>query len=140
MYCEKSRERANLELVGVQDVPELAAVKTQQPIVSDEEHRVLQFRPRTQFQPAGQRIGMGKLVQLDDSLPEPNDLSRYEQPRDEPDDFRHRMLANIAAVAFTIALMAIGIWLAKSIADLRNTQDCVLMGRHDCARIFVPHS
>jgi hypothetical protein len=115
-------------------------VKTQQPIVSDDEHRVLQFRPRAQFHQPGHRNGMGKLVQLDDNLPEPNDLSRYEHPRDEPDDFRHRMLANIAAVAFTIALMAIGIWLAKSIADLRNTQDCVLMGRHDCARIFVPHS
>ena len=33
----------------------------------------------------------------------------------------------------------IGIWLAVSIADLRKTQDCVLMGRRDCARIAVPH-
>ena len=53
----------------------------------------------------------------------------------EPDDFRHRMLANIAAFAFTLALTAIGIWLAMSIADLRKTQDCVLMGRRDCAQI-----
>ena len=66
-----------------------------------------------------------------------SDLSRYERPRDEPDDFRHRMLANIAAFAFTVALTAIGIWLAMSIADLRKTQDCVLMGRRDCARISV---
>ena len=64
-----------------------------------------------------------------------NDLSRYERRRDEPDDFRHRMLANVAALAFTVALTAIGIWLAMSIADLRKTQDCVLMGRRDCARI-----
>ena len=63
------------------------------------------------------------------------DLSRYERPRDEPDDFRHRMLANIAAFAFTVALTAIAIWLAMSIADLRRTQDCVLMGRRDCVRI-----
>jgi hypothetical protein len=49
------------------------------------------------------------------------------------------MLANIAAFAFTIALTAIGIWLAMSIADLRNTQDCVLMGRRDCAPISTPH-
>ena len=54
---------------------------------------------------------------------------------DEPDDFRHRMLANVAAFAFTVALTAIGIWLAMSIADLRRTQDCVLMGRRDCVRI-----
>jgi hypothetical protein len=66
-------------------------------------------------------------------------LSRYERDRDEPDDFRHRMLANVAAIAFTIALIAIGIWLAKSIADLRRTQDCVLMGRRDCARIITPN-
>ena len=72
---------------------------------------------------------------MPDEEREPNDLSRYEQPRDEPDDFRHRMLANIAAFAFTVALTAIGIWLAMSIADMRKTQDCVLMGRRDCARI-----
>jgi hypothetical protein len=71
--------------------------------------------------------------------PEPLDLSRYEKPRPEPDNFRHRMLANIAALAFTIALTAIGIWLAVSIADLRRTQDCVLMGRRDCAKITTPH-
>ena len=48
------------------------------------------------------------------------------------------MLANIAAFAFTVALTAIGIWLAMSIADLRRTQDCVLMGRRDCVRISTP--
>jgi len=69
-----------------------------------------------------------------------NDLSRYERDREEPDDFRHRMLANVAAFAFTIALLAIGIWLAMSIANLRRTQDCVLMGRHDCVRISAPHT
>ena len=68
------------------------------------------------------------------------DLSRYERLNDEPDDFRHRMLANIAAFAFTLALTAIGIWLAMSIADLRKTQDCVLMGRRDCAHISTPRS
>jgi len=48
------------------------------------------------------------------------------------------MLANVAALAFTVALTAIGIWLAMSIADLRKTQDCVLMGRRDCAQISTP--
>ena len=65
-------------------------------------------------------------------------MSGYEQDRQPPDDFRHRMLANLAAFALTVALIAIGIWLAMSIADLRNTQDCVLMGRRDCARISTP--
>jgi len=50
------------------------------------------------------------------------------------------MWANAAALAFTVALTAIGIWLAMSIADMRKTQDCVLMGRRDCAPITTPHS
>ena len=98
---------------------------------------MLQFRPRTSPSPAPPR-GSGTVQPLR-VAPEPLDLSRYEQPRAEPDDFRHRMLANIAALAFTIALTAIGIWLAVSIADLRRTQDCVLMGRRDCAKITTPY-
>jgi len=108
-------------------------VKTQRPIISDEEHVVLKFRPRTSAQPPGGREETDPAK----ASPAANDLSRYERPRDEGDDFRHRMLANVAALAFTVALTAIGIWLAVSIADLRKTQDCVLMGRRDCARISV---
>ena len=114
-------------------------MKTQQPIASEDEHRVLKFRPRTLAHPPGRRGDVGGQALQDDARPEPNDLSRYERHRNEPDDFRHRMLANVAALAFTVALTAIGIWLAMSIADLRKTQDCVLMGRRDCARISTPH-
>ena len=94
---------------------------------------VLKFRPRTSADPPGRREESGPVKGPHTA----DDLSRYERPRDEPDDFRHRMLANVAALAFTVALTAIGIWLAVSIADLRKTQDCVLMGRRDCARISV---
>ena len=109
-------------------------MNTQRPITTDDEHRVLKFRPRTLARPPGVS------VQKPDSTREPNDLSRYERDRDEPDDFRHRMLANLAALAFTVALTAIGIWLAMSIADMRKTQDCVLMGRRDCAHISTPRT
>ncbi|HEY7846250.1 MAG TPA: hypothetical protein VID30_21530 [Bradyrhizobium sp.] len=115
-------------------------MKIERPIATEEEHRVLQFRPRNAPQAQALR-GNAVVKQLHhDPAPEPAelsrlDLSRYEKPREEPDDFRHRMLANIAAFAFTVALTAVGIWLAMSIADLRKTQDCVLMGRHDCIRI-----
>jgi hypothetical protein len=140
-----------IDVAGVlrwrKDESELAAVKTQRPttsenmtsgdIASDQEHRVLQFRPRS-FAP-GRRGGLGSPARHEELRPEPNDLSRYERPREQPDDFRHRMLANIAALAFTVALTAIGIWLAMSIADLRRTQDCVLMGRRDCVRITTPY-
>jgi hypothetical protein len=105
-------------------------MKTQQPVISeDDEHRVLKFVPRTSA-----------------TAPHPpasdaaDDLSRYEKAPDEPDDFRHRMMANAVAFTLTAALIGIGIWLAVSIADLRKTQDCVLIGRRDCARISVPQS
>jgi hypothetical protein len=115
-------------------------VKTQQPITSEEEHRVLKFRPRTLAHPPGRRADPGDQVQPETGRQDANDLSRYERDRNEPDDFRHRMLANIAAFAFTVALTAIGIWLAVSISELRKTQDCVLMGRRDCAQISTPHT
>lgn len=114
-------------------------MKTQRPITSEEEHRVLEFRPRNSVRPQGRQGYARGQAEAEDARPEPNDLSRYERPRDEPDDFRHRMLANVAAIAFTVALMAIGIWLAVSIADMRKTQDCVLTGRRDCARIYALH-
>ena len=41
------------------------------------------------------------------------------------------MLTNAAAAAFAVVLTLIGIWLAMRLADLRDTQDCVLMGRRD---------
>ena len=96
---------------------------------------MLKFRPRTSAQPPGR-------APQQETRREAGDLSHYhEQPRQEPDDFRHRMLANLAAFAFTVALTAIGIWLAMSIAELRKTQDCVLMGRRDCAQISsIPRS
>ncbi|MGJ4925733.1 hypothetical protein ACQR1I_10470 [Bradyrhizobium sp. HKCCYLS2038] len=111
-------------------------MKTQRPMAVEEEHRVVPFRPRSG--PARHVTeGGGPPVPLHRRPPAALDLSRYEQPREQPDDFRHRILANIAAIAFTIALTAIGIWLAVSIADLRKTQDCLLTGRRDCARIIT---
>ncbi|MCA6119743.1 hypothetical protein J6524_33445 [Bradyrhizobium sp. WSM 1738] len=121
-------------------------MKTERPIISDDEHVVLKFRPRTSAHPPTKREESGRARTTDKTTtaktssgttPAANDLSRYEQPHDEGDDFRHRMLANVAAFAFTVALTAIGIWLAVSIADLRKTQDCVLMGRRDCAQVAV---
>ena len=94
------------------------------PTLSEPEDRILPFRPR------------GSMFARNVPRPPPvPDLEKFERAADEPDDFRHRMLANIAAFAFTVALLAIGIWLAMSIAHLRRTQDCVLMGRHDCVQI-----
>jgi hypothetical protein len=48
------------------------------------------------------------------------------------------MWANLAAFAFTAFLTAAGIWLASNIADLRKSQDCLLIGRRDCAHFAMP--
>ena len=89
--------------------------------MTDGDHRVLKFRPRTHARP---RTGAGQGNQAPD-------LSQFENGRESPDDYRHRMMTNVAAIAFTAALTGIGIWLAMTLADLRNTQDCILMGRRD---------
>jgi hypothetical protein len=109
-------------------------MKTQRPMQSDNEHVVLQFRPRDLAGAPKRRIA----ANANGALQPADDLSRYEQPRDTPDDFHHRMLANAAAFAFTIALTAVGLWLAMNIADLSSTQDCALMGLRDCAHISAP--
>ena len=112
-------------------------MRPQRPVAPvEDEHRVLQFRPRPES-PFAQRGNHPSFVRR---LEVANDLSRYERLPDEADDYRQRMLANVAAFAFTVALLAIGIWLTVSIAHLRRTQDCVLMGRHDCVQIAVPHN
>lgn len=117
-------------------------MRKQQPKESEEEHVVLQFRPRD-------RAGLPKLHPpenaadgaLPDSASSPDsadDPSPPQAPRDQPDDFRHRMLTNAAAIAFTIALIAVGLWLARNLIDLRNIQDCALMGLRGCAHISTP--
>ena len=93
---------------------------------TDGDQNVIPFRPRTGAQPVRPA-----------SAP-PDDLAAYEQSR-EPDDYRHRMMMNVAAGIFTIALTGFGIWLAMSIADLRKTTDCLLIGRRDCAVMPVHH-
>ena len=73
--------------------------------------------------------------------PEPDptpveDLAKYE--RDETaDDYRHRMIVNVAAFAFVIALIGAGLWLADTMAQMRKNQDCVLSGRRGCTPVEV---
>lgn len=104
---------------------------TGRPVLDRSEHQVLKFRPRTSARLPHQNTAPGNAA---------SDLSQFEHARSEPDDYRHRMLTNAVAAVFTAILVAAGIWLAVKIADLRSTQDCVLMGRRDCANVSVPKS
>jgi hypothetical protein len=90
----------------------------------DPDNRVVPLRRRTPQAAGPQR-------------PEPPDLSRFERGGHE-DDYRHRMLTNVIALAFTALLVLGGIWVANTVADLRKTQDCVMSGRRVCSPMPVP--
>jgi hypothetical protein len=98
-------------------------MKAQRPIIADDDHQVIPFRRRGT--PGCPSLGTPSLA------------ANYDRDGD-PNEFRHRMWANLAAFAFTAILTAVGIWLASSIADLRKTQDCLLIGRRDCAHFAMP--
>jgi hypothetical protein len=65
------------------------------------------------------------------------DLGKYARS-EEPDNYRQRMINNGLAFAACIVLVAIGVWLATAIAEMRRNQDCVLSGRRNCAQLNVP--
>jgi hypothetical protein len=115
----------------------------QQPIMTNGDGRVIPFRPRTQARPPGER---STATQDQDHEPAglarhgPKRVSRSEVPASkDAEDYRHRMIMNLAAMVFTLLLTGLGVWLATTIADMRRTQDCILVGRRDCARIPLPH-
>src|SRR5437016_5600283 len=83
--------RAVLKRISICRGPTMTIGKTQRPISGDGEHVVLKFRPRTSAYPPGRHEEPAP----PHALSAANDLSRYERLREEPDDFRHRMLANI---------------------------------------------
>jgi hypothetical protein len=59
------------------------------------------------------------------------------QDRHGATDDRQRMIVNITALLFVLFLTGTGVWLATTIRDLRRTQDCLLVGRRDCARMPI---
>ena len=65
------------------------------------------------------------------------DIGKYARS-EEPDNYRQRMINNGLAFAACIVLVAIGVWLATAIAEMRRNQDCVLSGRRNCAQLNVP--
>ena len=50
------------------------------------------------------------------------DLRKYEQSGVH-DDYRERMIVNIVAVGFLVALIGAGIWIADTMASMRKNQD-----------------
>lgn len=69
--------------------------------------------------------------------PQIGDLDRYPQT-EEADDYRHRMMTNLAGVAIAVVLIVTGIWIADTMASMRKNQDCVLSGRRGCTPVDAP--
>jgi hypothetical protein len=67
------------------------------------------------------------------------DLSEYENSKGE-DDYRHRMTMNALALVATAILVAAGIWLSVSIADMVKKQDCYLQGGRNCNQLLIPQT
>lgn len=64
-------------------------------------------------------------------------LAKYEGGHEEASDYRHRMIVNVAAFVFVMALIGAGLWLADTMASMRKNQDCVLSGRRGCTPVEV---
>jgi hypothetical protein len=61
-----------------------------------------------------------------------------EGKREPPEDERNRGIENAVMLGFFVVLVAAGIWLLGTMADVRKAQDCAAQGRRNCATIDVP--
>ena len=64
--------------------------------------------------------------------PQPvEDLAKY-QGKETKEEYRDRMIVNLAAFAFIAALIGAGWWLAETMAQVRKNEDCAESGRRNC--------
>jgi hypothetical protein len=61
-----------------------------------------------------------------------------EPPEDQGDRQGNRNVENAVMLGFLVVLVAAGIWLLVTMADIRKVQDCAAQGRRNCATIEVP--
>ncbi len=90
----------------------------------DSDHRVVSFR-------------RGGIRPQPPATAPVEDLAKYERGEGS-DDYGHRMVVNIAAFVFVVALIGAGVWLADTMASMRKNQDCVLSGRRGCSPVEAP--
>lgn len=88
----------------------------------------LSARRRLQAKPSREPMAEGSPVR---------DFKTYEQS-DGTDDYRHRMITNLAALAFLAFLIIAGWWIADTMATMQKNQDCVLSGRRGCTPVDAP--
>jgi hypothetical protein len=56
----------------------------------------------------------------------------------EPPEEGSRIVENAVMAGFFVMLVAAGVWLLGTMADVRKAQDCAAQGRRNCATIEAP--
>jgi hypothetical protein len=105
--------------------------KPDEPAESQEMGRILRFEPRRGPRPrppAPPPLGRSPVESVE----------KYARAPDDGEDYRHRMRTNAAAIIVVGLLIWAGYWLFDTLAEMRKTQDCILSGRTNCARIDLP--
>ena len=72
------------------------------------------------------------------SEPQPPENRDRKAPADQEDEEGNRTVENMVLAGFFIVLVAAGVWLLGTMADVRKTQDCAAQGRRNCQTIEVP--
>src|SRR5271155_5035993 len=103
----------------------------QKPLKNGDNGHVIPFRPRAS------RPSKGKPRRRDYSRSPVPDLSKYSSEPEE-DDYRHRTRMNLLAFAALSLIVYCGIWIADNMSERAKVQDCVLIGRTNCAPIPIP--
>ena len=87
--------------------------------------------------------GLGRPTPRNRQCPRVPDLGKYEGG-DYDDNYRHRMMVNLAALGFTAVLAVVGVWLVIQLADLRKPglrpvgRAQLRAHRRQCARALRP--
>jgi hypothetical protein len=63
---------------------------------------------------------------------------RDEAGQQPPEGEGNRAVENAVMLGFFAVVVAAGIWLLATMADVRKVQDCAGQGRRNCAAIDVP--
>jgi hypothetical protein len=105
---------------------------SQAPRDGEEKGRILPFTPRVP------RARNDNSRQRESKHPLIDDVEKYARVG-EDDNYRHRMITNLLAFLVLCFIVYCGVWLANTMAQMRNDQDCVLSGRTNCSQIRGSH-
>ena len=61
-----------------------------------------------------------------------------EQKPKPPEEQGNRARENAVLLGFFVVLVAAGVWLLGTMADIRKVQDCAAQGRRNCVTIDAP--